>query len=487
MTQVSTNRLKIPNNWLPRPQQKAAMKAWIVDCVLVNDWIWHRRFGKDDCALHGTCVKAHQRIGNYCIMLPQEKQVREALWEQVNPHTGILRLEEAFPSCLRAKTNEQQMRITLKNGSKIVFAGSDNYKNKIGSSLAGIVWSEWALSDPSSYTFLAPMLKENGGWCVRQGTPRGENHAYRTYLSGIDSPKRFSQLLTIEDTGAREYLDLDEIRQEYYDIYDDWDIADAMVQQEYYCSFKVIMPGAVWGSKLAKLEAEGRIKKVPHDPNYPVHTAWDIGRSDSTAIWFYQEINDRLKIIDFVQNSQKDVDWYASQLLGKEVTINLIKDEIKVSYGEDIQEAKHRQDYTYETIGLPHDAKAQTLAAKKSVQQQLAAVFGYEQIKLVPRLSIDDGIKATRKALDVMEFDESCKDAFEILKQYRYRVDEETKMISDKPIHDWTSHTSDALRYLAVQYKTQAEPKKKPKKKKPKDQFIKGLELTAPKKKRKQW
>ena len=477
----------VPYNWYPRDPQVDAMNAWLYEGCLLNDWIWHRRFGKDDCALHGTCVKAHQRVGNYCIMLPQEKQVREALWEQVNPHTGIPRLEEAFPSFLREKTNEQQMRITLKNGSKIVFAGSDNFKNKIGSSLAGIVWSEWALSDPTSYTYLAPMLKENGGWAVRQGTPRGKNHAYRTYLSGLDNPKRFSQLLTIEDTGAIDYLDLDEIKQEYYDIYADWDIAEAMLRQEYYCSFEAAIPGAVWGNKLARLDTDGRICNVPHDPQYKVHTAWDIGRSDSTAIWFYQVINDKPRIIDFIQNSQKDVDWYAGQLLGREVRIDLIKDELKVKQGKDIEEAAHRQKYTYETIGLPHDAKAQTLAAKKSVQQQLAAVFSYKQIKIVPRLSIADGIVAARKVLDLVVVDESCQEAIDILKQYKYKVDEETKSISDKPIHDWTSHCADAFRYLAVQYRTQKPEKQKPKPKKSKEQFLQGMQLTPPKKKVNKW
>ncbi len=477
----------IPYNWYPRDPQVDAMNAWLYEGCLLNDWIWHRRFGKDDCALHGTCVKAHQKVGNYCIMLPQEKQVREALWEAINPHTGILRLEEAFPLFLRESTNQQQMRITLKNGSKIVFAGSDNYKNKIGTSLAGIVWSEWALSDPTSYTFLAPMLKENGGWAVRQGTPRGKNHAYRTYQSGLKDPKRFSQLLTIEDTGATEYLDLDEIKQEYYDIYDDWDIAEAMVQQEYFCSFEAAIPGAVWGGKLARLEADGRLCKVPHDPQYKVHTAWDIGRSDTTVIWVYQVINDRPRIIDCIHNSQKDVDWYAAQLLGKEVTIDLVKDNINVSYGKIIEEAKHRQKYTYETIGLPHDAKAQTLAAKKSVQQQLSAVFGRKQVRLVPRLSISDGIIAVRKMLDHLVIDDSCAEAFDILKQYRYKVDEETKTISDKPVHDWTSHYGDALRYMAVQYKTKPEPEKPKEKPKPKGQFIKGLELAAPKKRKSSW
>ena len=484
--QSTTNTIKLPNNWLPREQQKAAMKAWIVDGCLINDWIWHRRFGKDDCALHGTAVKSQQRVANYWHMLPQKDQVRKAVWEAVNPRTGIRRIDEAFPDSICTK-RESDMFIRFNNGSTWQCLGSDNYKGAIGSAPAGIVWSEWALSDPSSYTYLAPILKDNGGWVVRQGTPRGKNHAYRTYQSGLRSDNCFSQLLTVEDTGAIEYLDMEQIKQEYYDIYGDWDIAEAMLKQEYYCSFEAAIPGAVWGAKLAKLDKEGRITKVPHDPQYKVHTAWDIGRSDSTAIWFYQVIDNRVRVIDFVQNSQQDVDWYAGHLLGKEVNIDLINNELKISYGDTIDEAAHRQKYSYETIGLPHDARAKTLSAKKSVQEQLAAVFSYQQVRIIPNLSIDDGIKAARKMIDNMVIDESCADAIDILKQYRYKVDEETKNISDKPIHDWTSHAADAFRYMAVAYKTPALPKPNKPQRPKTDQFIGGLELAAKRTKKKAW
>src|SRR5690606_19497841 len=79
--------------------------------------VCHRRWGKDDLALHWTAVAAHQRVGTYWHMLPEYAQARKAIWQAVNPHTGVRRIDEAFPRDIRATTDEQQMFIRFKNGS----------------------------------------------------------------------------------------------------------------------------------------------------------------------------------------------------------------------------------------------------------------------------------------------------------------------------------------------------------------------------------
>lgn len=445
--------------WKPRPSQRAAMNAWIRDKILLHDWLWHRRHGKDDCALRGISIKAHERIANYCHMLPQENQVREAIWEAVNPHTGILRLEEAFPTSIRAKTNQQQMRITLRNGSKVVFAGSDNYKSKIGSSLAGLVYSEWPLSDPASYAYLSPMLKENGGWCVRQGTPRGKNHGYKTYQSGLRDPTRFAQLLTIADTGADKVLDIVSIKQEYVDLYGE-ELGNALYLQEYYCSFDVAVFGSVFGSEFADLEKDGRFTVVPHNPKYKVFTAWDIGFKDSVVIFFYQIIDNKIHVIDYESNNLKNPDWFAGRCLGRKIQIDIINNEIKVTKGAFIPELKRRTEYDYETHWLPHDGKAKTFTAMgKSCQQHLWAVFGTGKVRIVPSLSKQDGYKAVRMMLRSTYFNKPLTEpAFEACKQYKYKYDDKLMTFSKEGVHDWTSHYTDALRMMAIAYKTTPKP-----------------------------
>ena len=80
--------------------------------------VWHRRAGKDDIALHHTAIAMHTRVGNYWHCLPEYEQGRKALWTAVNPHTGKRRIDEAFPPEMRERTNENEMFIRFKNGSR---------------------------------------------------------------------------------------------------------------------------------------------------------------------------------------------------------------------------------------------------------------------------------------------------------------------------------------------------------------------------------
>lgn len=457
--------MKIPNNWYPRDYQIPAYNYWIRDGGKHMELVWHRRSGKDDVALHGTCVKAHERIANYWHFLPLANQVRKAIWTAVNPNTGKRRIDEAFPDEICDAKRDQDMLIKLKCGSTWQCLGSDNYAGAIGSTPAGIVYSEWSQANPSSRGYLRPILAENNGWQVYITTPRGKNHAYKTYRSALRSESAFAQLLTADDTTVFSSDQLLIEKQEYLDTYGP-DMGRSLFEQEYYCSFDAAILGAVWAGELAKLESEGRYTEVPHDPKYQVYTAWDIGRTDATAIWFYQVIGNQVNIIDFYQNSMRDPDHFCGQLIGKEVQIDLIGDGVTVTYGDDIPEIAHRKAYDYKTVWLPHDARAKTFAAKgKSIQQQLLAVFGWEKVKIVPSLSKQDGITAARKMWNQCAVDYRAEEGLEAVKQYRYEWDDTKKCFRDNPVHDWTSHPADASIYMAIAWKAEApaDPKPQPK------------------------
>lgn len=422
--------------------------------------VWHRRSGKDEIALHGTAIKAHERIANYWHMLPLANQVRKAIWEAVNPRTGKRRIDEAFPDEICSAKRDQDMLIKFKCGSTWQCLGSDNYEGAIGSTPAGIVYSEWAQANPSSRGYLRPILAENNGWQAYITTPRGKNHAYKTYRSAKQAPDSFAQLLTAEETSVFALEQLATEKQEYIDTYGK-DLGAALFNQEYYVSFDAAILGAVWGGELAKVEQDGRFTTVPHDPGYPVFTSWDIGRTDATAIWFYQVVGNEVRIIDYCDGNLKDPDYFCSQLLGTDVQIDLISNKIVVTYGDDIKDIAHRKGYDYKTIWLPHDAKAKTFAAKgKSVQEQLLAVFGWGRVRIVPSLSKQDGYQAVRKMLKSAVFDERTEDGFEAIKQYKYEWDDNKKCFKDSAVHDWTSHPADSIRYLAIAW--QSEPSSEP-------------------------
>jgi uncharacterized protein YbcI len=458
-----SGKFRLLENWKPRDYQKPALNAWIRDGVKNLELIWHRRAGKDTICMMGTAIMAFKRVANYVHMLPQENQARGAIWDAVNPHTGKRKIDEAFPLELRAKTNDQKMMITFINGSTWQLFGSDNYHKAIGSTPAGIVWSEWSLSNPSSETYLDPILAENNGWKFKIGTMRGKNHAYHSYKFAQKEPDDFAELLTVEDTGMDKVFDMPKILRKEQAQHGEA-LGKALVLQEYYCSAEAAVVGAVWGSELSMLERNGRLCDCPHDSDYPVFTAWDIGRTDSTAIWFYQVISNEVKFIDFVEDSLKNPDYFASQVLGIYVSIDIIDDEIVVKKGGDLKGAEHRQSYQYETHWLPHDARAKTFAAMgKSAQELLSECLGWNNVQITPNLSKQDQIQAARKMILKSVMDWRCETGFEAVKQYRYEQDEKNKKLKDKPLHDWTSHAADALMYAAVTYETlKPEPIPKP-------------------------
>jgi hypothetical protein len=164
--------IRIPNNWGPRAYQ---MNVWryLEGGGKRAICIWHRRAGKDDVCLHWAASSMIDKPATYWHMLPAYSQGRKAIWTAVNPHTGKRRIDEAFPHELRANTNEQEMFIRLKNGATWQVLGSDRYDAAVGSPPYGITFSEWALSNPASWAYLAPIVIENGGWALFITTARG--------------------------------------------------------------------------------------------------------------------------------------------------------------------------------------------------------------------------------------------------------------------------------------------------------------------------
>ena len=450
--------IRLPNNWNPRPYQRAAWD-YLENGGKHAELVFHRRAGKDDVVLHRTAIAAFERVANYWHMLPLATQVRKAIWTAVNPHTGLRRIDEAFPHELRSNTNDTEMMIRFKNGSTWQALGSDNFQASIGSTPAGIVYSEWAQSNPSAKAYLRPILLENNGWQVFITTPRGKNHAYKTFKAAQQNPKAFAQLLTVEQTGV---FTPEQMAEELKSLVDEYgpDTGNALFRQEYYCSFDAAIMGAFYGEAMAKLEQAGRLElNALYDPLLPVHTAWDLGRTDDTAIWFYQEHHGELRFIDYYAMNGKEVDHYAEIVLGRKVIVQE-RDlstgwPTKVKLGERIN---HRADWKYGEHWLPHDAKPKTLASGgRSILEQLWS-FGVMG-KIAPALSLEDGIQATRNMLQRAYFDAKCDEGVEALKQYQREWDDEKRCFRDKPLHNFASHPADAARTAACSWRLAREEK----------------------------
>lgn len=423
--------VSLPNNWLPRPYQEPLWRyLWDGGRRAVS--LWHRRSGKDDVGLHATACGAHRRVGNYWYLLPEYAQARKSMWDAVDPHSGERRIDAAFPRALRRRWRDDEMKIEFKNGSTFQLVGSDNFNSLVGSPPVGLVFSEYALSNPAAWGYLRPILLENDGWALFNSTPRGNNH-YKAMCTlararmvkdeaGRAEPSGwfFDQVTAAESgvfTDAQLQSELEELQALHGDDY-----GRAMWLQEYFCSFDAAIPGAIFGDQIELLRRAGQIGKVPIDAALPMYTGWDLGHTDDTTIWWAQVLGDEVRLVGYYADSGKDIPFYCRVL-----------DEHRQLHG-----------YRYGIQYLPHDARPRTLAAGgKSMHQQftaenkrLGSVLG--SFVIAPRLDKQEQIQAARATLSHAWIDATeCEEGLECLINYRRVWDEEKRAFSTTPVHDW--------------------------------------------------
>lgn len=381
--------------------------------------VWHRQSGKDELCLNWACVAAHERVGNYWHMLPEAAQARKAIWDAVDVRRHQRRIDMAFPMELRKNTRNSDMFIEFKNGSTWQVIGSDNYNSLVGSQPAGIIWSEWALADPSSWGYLRPMLEANGGWALFITTPRGNNHARRMFDGHKDDDDWHVGLLTPYETELFDEVSLARIKKEYLSDYGEV-LGASLFEQEYLCSFEAAILGAVYGAEMRQAREDGRIASVPHDGSLPVETWWDLGYRDPCSIWFVQRTrHGELRVIDYYEANLAGLDHYTQVLQDKP--------------------------YTYSHHLVPHDAAKGEVGTGATLVEQ-AAKLGLK-LSVQPMTTLETGIKSTRTMLGRMVFDaKKCERGIDGLTQYRYEWNQERHTLSPKPLHDWCSHPADALR-----------------------------------------
>ena len=384
--------------------------------------IAHRRAGKTVACINDLIIKAgleNKPNGRYAYIAPYHSQAKSIAWDY------LLRYSQP----LYRKHNQSELWVELLNGSRIRLFGADNPDALRGMYLDGVILDEYADMKPSVWgAVIRPLLSDRQGWAVFIGTPKGHNAFYDIYqYANLNKDDWFSKVLRASKTEILPQSELDDaLKSMSVDQY----------QQEFECSFEAAILGAIYGTEMRRLTDAGRIGKVECDPMFPVHTAWDLGFNDATAIWWYQVIHGEIRILDYHEAHGQPIVYYANQI-------------------------KERP-YEYGIHWLPHDARAKTLASGgKSIIEQLIDKLPQKSgnlFKIVPNLSLQDGIQAARMALARTWFDGmKCQEGIECLRQYQREFDEDKKVFRDKPRHDWTSHGADAFRMLSIAWKDEAE------------------------------
>ncbi len=399
--------------WVPRHYQQPVLHA-VANGTRFACLAWHRRAGKDLAMIHLAAHHAQRRVGLHLHMAPLANQSRRAYWLG-RTKDGVSFMDSAFPRAIRKATHEADMRIELKNGSIFQLAGSDNYESLLSTNPVWITFSEYALSDPRAWQYLSPILMENDGVAVFISTPRGRNHFYKLMQAAKEDPAWFAQTLTVDDTGVMSAEALDMARKILAD--------EGLFRQEYYCSFEAGDAATYYGGIIDKLEDDGKITHIPHDPKMLTDTAWDLGMDDQTGIWFLQKSPFDYRVIDYYASSGAGLDHYAQIL-------------------------KERP-YTYGNHYLPHDAEVKELGTGRSRVEVLGSLG--IRANVARRQGVADGIQAVRTILPKCAFDkEKCAEGLDHLRQYRRAYNPEAGTYSQHPLHDEHSHAADAFRTFAT-------------------------------------
>lgn len=190
------------------------------------------------------------------------------------------------------------------------------------------------------------------------------------------------------------------------------------------CHDEVDLDACYWASRLSEIRKTGHMGVVKYDPSVRVHLAADVGL-DCTAIWFFQLIGQKKLFIDYYENTGKFADHYTRIL----------------------DEKKRDNDYIYGKFVMPHDANKREMVSQTTLSKSFKDL-GYDIISLPREQNIDFGINNVNNILKSCWFDENkCELGLEALQHYRREYNEELKIYLEKPLHDWSSHPADSIRY----------------------------------------
>lgn len=374
----------------------------------------HRRAGKTVACINDLIRRAiveGRQDGRYAYIAPYHQQAKTVAWDY------LLR----FSDPVRKQANASELWIELLTGQRIRLYGADNPDALRGIYLDGAILDEVADMRPRVWgEIIRPALADRKGWAVFIGTPKGHDAFYERHREALSNPEWFDALLKASETGILDAEELESARK---------DMTADQFAQEFECSFEAAIQGAIYAKELEQARAENRIGRVAHDASLPVHTVWDLGVGDSTAIWFAQQHRNEIRVIDYYEATGEGLPHYAQILQSR--------------------------GYTYGKHYAPHDISVRELGSGLS-RMDTAAKLGIK-FERIPQQSLEDGIHAARLIFTRVWIDaDKCRAGIEALQHYRWDYNERMGEFKSRPVHDWSSHAADAFRYLATALKEPA-------------------------------
>jgi hypothetical protein len=389
----------------PREQQLAIHD--LMDSKRFGVVVAHRRMGKTVSAINHLIKDAllnQKEAPRYAYIAPTYGQAKRVAWDYL--------VKYAEP--LGGTSNISELRVDFW-GRRIQLFGSDNPETLRGQYFDGVILDEIGDQNPKIWTDVCrPSLVDRQGWCLFIGTPKGHNH-FKELRDRAKTEEGWGLLeFKASETGVVDETELKAAKNE---------MGEDKYRQEFECSFDAAVEGSYFGQILNELEEKKHMQEIPREELSRTFTAWDLGMGDSTSIWVAQLVGTEVRLLDYYENHGVGLDHY----------VKWIKD-------NDYLKAEHI---------LPHDVRVRELGTGKSRMEMLEE-SGLE-VKIAPRMGLDDGIQAVRRLLPRCWFNvPKVQTGLNCLRNYRRDYDEKRKIFYERPLHDWSSHGSDSFRYLAL-------------------------------------
>lgn len=382
----------------------------------------HRRGGKTVACINDTVARAlytKKKDARFAYVAPFYRQAKDIAWVYLKNYAqGAI-----------TKIRESELRVELVNGAWVTLYGADNPDSLRGIYLDGVILDEYGDCRPSLWgEVIFPTLTDRKGWCVFIGTPKGKNHFYKIFRKSQTEDGWYNLHLPVYDTNVFNEQEIAEIKT----LMDKEEF-----EQEYECSFEAAVKGTYFADLLNAMPDDRFSENNSMRLNVPVNIATDLGMSDSTAIWFWQNTESGPLLIDYYENHGKTLEHYF-----------------------DILEAKN---YTYGEMWLPHDGKADNFQTGRTTFEQFLKHFhatsnpderggGQIYCDIVPRVRRkQDSINAARMILPKCSFCmPSTFSGVEALRAYKRKYNEITRAFSETPEHTWASDGADAFQQFAM-------------------------------------
>ena len=392
------------------------------DAVLVC----HRRAGKTvalviELILRALANTRTQPPPQYAFFYPTWKRAKDIAWPYLKYYT------KPIPGRI---VREGDLSIELWDGGpKITLYGAANSRG-VGLYLDGVIYDECDEIPNTVIAEVAPALMDRKGWSVYAGMLKGRYNLWKRYSDLNGKPGVFT--LCLRASESKIYSDAELVRLRAT-------MGESAYEMQLECNPNAAIANAIYGKQMDDMRKENRIRRLAVVADVPLYVFFDIGHSlqgDDWTMWVMQFDGRDVLVHRYHARTGELPAYYANVIFGFE---------------SELRARVH-------TVYLPHDGTRQDRHGA-SAKDDLEAAGLRGRVKTVVRTpKLWDSINDVRAMLARVHIDqEGCGQGWTLgenempsgidcLDFYTKKVEAQTGMITEIPVHNQYSHGADAFR-----------------------------------------